>query len=201
MIEKLSPNDKEGIEKVASMHRQVLPWSVLSVFGIEFLMMYYQNALKSGSLCCLVHKEKREIVGFITFSKDSSKVLFEILKKRFFLFITLLSKSLLKNPKKIKTALSSAYFVLATQGKILPSINAEIMAFAVLPDFRRKNIGSHLFKAASKSLKDFGAKNFKVQTEQENTPANKFYSGHGCVLAENRFWFLGSRLNVYKGIL
>ena len=109
---------------------------------------------------------------------------------------------------------AAAYFVLFRQGKILPKTGAEVIAFAVLPEYRRKNsngtqtdfykkyrvnVGKELLASAIGQLDKMKIRELKIQADASNEAANKFYRKYGCKVAEARFSFMGSKLNVYAG--
>lgn len=58
----------------------------------------------------------------------------------------------------------------------------------VHPDHRRRRIGSRLFEAATAWAKKRKCRVLKVETQNINVPACRFYAAKGCVLASvNRF--------------
>jgi GNAT superfamily N-acetyltransferase len=52
----------------------------------------------------------------------------------------------------------------------------------VAPEFRGQNIGSTLFAAAQAWALARGARQLKVETQNINVPACRFYARQGCVL-------------------
>lgn len=50
------------------------------------------------------------------------------------------------------------------------------------PDFRRSGIGATLFDAAKTWARDHACTQLKIETQNTNVPANKFYQGRGCEL-------------------
>ncbi len=62
----------------------------------------------------------------------------------------------------------------------------------VHPDFRRKGIGTKLFRYASQWAKQRGCKQLKIETQNVNVPACRFYAKQGCLLGEiNRYGYAG----------
>jgi GNAT superfamily N-acetyltransferase len=58
----------------------------------------------------------------------------------------------------------------------------------VSPEARRQRVGSALFRAAEAWAKAKGCRQLKVETQNINVPACRFYARQGCVLAAvNRF--------------
>jgi GNAT superfamily N-acetyltransferase len=54
----------------------------------------------------------------------------------------------------------------------------------VRPDSRRKGIGTALFRYACQWTKQRGCKQLKIETQNINVPACRFYAKHGCLLGE-----------------
>jgi len=62
----------------------------------------------------------------------------------------------------------------------------------VHPDKRRNGIGSKLFKYAANWARQKGCKQLKVETQNVNVPACRFYAKQGCKLgAINRYGYAG----------
>ena len=53
----------------------------------------------------------------------------------------------------------------------------------VQPDARRSGVGSALFEAAERWSREQGCAQLKVETQNTNAPACRFYQRHGCRLA------------------
>ena len=72
---------------------------------------------------------------------------------------------------------------------------AVVWDIRVNPAYRRSRIGSSLFKEAVKWAKERGCKYLKVETQNVNIPACRFYISQGCQLGEiNRFAYTNPRL-------
>ena len=62
----------------------------------------------------------------------------------------------------------------------------------VHPDFRRRGIGTRLFHQAADWLGERGCQQMKVETQNINVPACRFYAKRGCQLGEiNRYGYAG----------
>ncbi len=62
----------------------------------------------------------------------------------------------------------------------------------VHPDRRRQGIGTSLFKRAADWARQKECRQVKIETQNVNVPACRFYAGHGCVLgAINRHGYAG----------
>lgn len=65
---------------------------------------------------------------------------------------------------------------------------AAVWDLRIQPDVRRNAIGRQLFRAAVQCATDRGCRLLKVETQNINVPACRFYAKQGCVLgALNRF--------------
>lgn len=62
----------------------------------------------------------------------------------------------------------------------------------VHPDFRHKGVGTMLFQRAVDWSKKKGCKQLKIETQNVNVPACKFYAKQGCKLGEmDRYGYFG----------
>ena len=62
----------------------------------------------------------------------------------------------------------------------------------VHPDLRRRGIGSKLFRRAMDWARSQGCRQLKVETQNVNVPACRFYAQQGCRLGEiNRYAYAG----------
>ena len=201
MITRLTYEDinyKTFIEDIVSIHKNVLDWSVLSVLGTDFLRFYYRNVLKNKYFFCNVYEFKGKIVGFLTFSTNSDGILSDIIKNNFFSFFFTVFKSVLKDPRRLKHILASAYFVLFQQKKILPEVKAEIIALAVLPEYRiNVNAAQELFKATILKFDRLKVRNVKALVVKDKLDSNKFYSKQGQ-LTDISFQLFGLNMCVYN---
>ena len=65
---------------------------------------------------------------------------------------------------------------------------AALWDLRVYPDYRRSGIGTRLFAEATKWSKEKGCRQLKVETQNVNVPACRFYTRQGCHLGEiNRY--------------
>ena len=53
----------------------------------------------------------------------------------------------------------------------------------VAPEFRRRGVGAALFAAAERWARDQGCTELRVETQNVNVPASRFYARNGCLLA------------------
>ena len=59
------------------------------------------------------------------------------------------------------------------------------------PDYRRSGIGTKLFTEAAKWSKGKDCRQLKIETQNVNVPACKFYARQGCHLGEiNRYAYV-----------
>lgn len=65
----------------------------------------------------------------------------------------------------------------------------------VHPDWKRQGIGSGLFAKAAEWARERGCDSLKVETQNVNVPACRFYMKQGCLLGEiNRFAYTAPEL-------
>lgn len=73
--------------------------------------------------------------------------------------------------QRLETAISNFGFRLTKKGHII--------SIAVLPEYRRRNIGSSLIKASMKILSEKNINEFYLEVRVSNEPAIKLYEGLG----------------------
>lgn len=73
--------------------------------------------------------------------------------------------------QRLETAISNFGFRLTKKGHII--------SIAVLPEYRRRNIGSNLIKSSIKILAEKSIKEFYLEVRVSNEPAIKLYDGLG----------------------
>ena len=62
----------------------------------------------------------------------------------------------------------------------------------VHPDFQRNGIGTKLFNYAAKWSREKGCRQLKIETQNVNVPACRFYAKQGCRLGViNRYAYAG----------
>ena len=72
----------------------------------------------------------------------------------------------------------------------------------VHPDERGRGIGSELFKHAADWARQRGCKQLKVETQNVNVPACRFYASQGCELgAIHRYGYAGCAHVAHEGML
>ena len=71
---------------------------------------------------------------------------------------------------------------------------AVLWDFRMAPDHRRSGIGTALFRRVADWAKERGCRQLKIETQDINVPACRFYEKQGCVLGGvNRFAYAGCR--------
>jgi GNAT superfamily N-acetyltransferase len=79
---------------------------------------------------------------------------------------------------------------------------AVIWDIRVHPDFRGRGIGSVLFKQAAEWSRERGCTQLKIETQNVNVPACRFYAKQGCVLgAIHRFAYTASPAVAHETML
>ena len=68
---------------------------------------------------------------------------------------------------------------------------AALWDLRIHPDYRRSGVGTKLFTEAAKWSKGKGCRQLKIETQNVNAPACKFYARQGCHLGEiNRYAYV-----------
>jgi hypothetical protein len=216
MIRRLGEDN--NLESISVLHEKVLPESIFAVFGKEFLSKYfYKEVTKNEHLFCDIYEFDGRIIGFITYTDDSRRTFLRQLMSQPFLISFVLMKSIFKNFHKLKFLLFSIYFLFKQQKSMLPDVSAEILSFAVLPEYRvhtkdttsgaiketafyREHgirVGEELFNNMVMNLKRLNCKKFKIMTPANNAGSNSFYKKMGCELSGIKSKIFGLDVNLY----
>jgi len=71
---------------------------------------------------------------------------------------------------------------------------AELVRLYVLPEYQHEGIGTAILKTGFAALAQAHMQQCFVSVQASNTPARKFYEGHGFVFHQNHGQFLGTQI-------
>ena len=72
----------------------------------------------------------------------------------------------------------------------------------VHPDWQRKGLGTRIFRHAASWAKQLGCTQMKIETQNVNVPACRFYARQGCILGGiNRFGYAGCPSVAHEAML
>jgi len=175
MLRKMDAKDAEAIAKI---HVDALGIGFLSTLGEDFLKIVYEGVTSSKFGIGFVYMEDSKIVGFISGSANTSKLLKEIYKKNLLGFGKIIFLKILQKPGIIKYLYGYSRYPDLSKD----NIKAELLSIAVMEGYRNKGIGKELVGALIDHFKSLGIFRFKVNVDQRLPGADEFYKALGFKL-------------------
>jgi len=188
----IAPLTLPHLRAIAEAHVSLDPTAFLSRVkgvGVTFReKIFYSVLLRDPESFVWIYLWNNLLVGYISGTKNTSSLYRRLKGFRPLLLSFLLIKTLFKAPRTFIEYAASMSRVERTISH--QAIQAEILSFGVLPEYRtdefERSHGIHvadaLFRSALKSFQDWGVDQFKVMTIQENKAASRFYEKRGCHL-------------------
>lgn len=181
---------------ITNLHVETLPNSFLSGVSVHFLTCIYKFLIDHEYLC--VYEEDDQVLGFVSFTPNTSKMMKRFVFYNFDFAISLFLKTIIKPEfmkKLLETFLAPFKSTKSTKSTRLPK--GELLSISVSPNCQASGIGSQMVKALEEYLKQNKITTYKVVAGEELIGANKFYLKNGFVLA-NQIRIHGEKLsNVY----
>tara|TARA_B100001057_G_scaffold470744_1_gene532368 strand:+ start:48 stop:635 length:588 start_codon:yes stop_codon:yes gene_type:complete len=151
-------------EELSHLHKEILNNSIVSNMNKNDLVEFYKLSLKNKLLKVVVVKDKSNIIGSISYSYNNIRSI--IFKLDFLKILSLLSKSILKQP-------IDSMFKLFYRFKTYAFVNSGTnIPFLFISDkYRNKNIGTNLLIMVKSEMTD----TLSVDTSTSNNIAINFY--------------------------
>lgn len=187
---------RKDAQRIARLHVLSLHTGFLARLGLNFLTIMYRYLIEKE--CVVVYTSKDQIVGFISGSTDSGRMM-----KRFILSSPkawiVLGFVLLKHPLLIKNLLETLRAPQKSDGTAIP--RAELLSIAVDPATQAVGIGTKLIPSLDHYFKSRGIRQYKVIAGASLIGANKFYQKNGFLLAGQLNIHGDEPSNIYLRIL
>ena len=186
-------DDKTRVKKIACIHQKLLPNSPVVGLGTIFMeMFYYSLLIKSSLIVCDYYQHDDDIAGFIAYTTDPDNFMKKGIKKHFVKFCFILSRILIRDPRKINHLFSGSQLEQALKSDI--NNEAAILSFGVLPKYRTRrfinktkaHISNELFEHSVNYLSKKKCHQIRLLIEQDNREAIFFYMQYGCTFKEIR---------------
>lgn len=172
-----SPAEIEGI---ASVHVSEIRSGFLSSLGMKPLSLLYEFAARSETsvLLAVFGGDGSLPMGIIWGTPDCPALYRDFLKRRGFRALMVFAPRLL-SARRFKRALQTLIYPMKGKKSVdLPK--AEILNFAVRPDYRGTGIAEALFRQLMQALRAQGISKVRIVTGQEQIRAHKFYERMGA---------------------
>lgn len=175
---------RSNSKAIAELHFMTLDRSFLAKMGIKFLTTLYSFIIQKEIVFAVV--ENGSVKGFVSFSKNSSKMMKKFLFSCPFCIIRIIG-IIISEPTYIKriaetfTAPFKSKKNATKAGKVdLP--HAELLSISVNSNYQKSGIGKQLLDELEKHLKENNILKYKVIAGASLKGANKFYKKNGFIL-------------------
>jgi SAM-dependent methyltransferase/ribosomal protein S18 acetylase RimI-like enzyme len=171
MIRRMEEKDAQAISKI---HSEALKIGFLSTFGEDFLKALYEGIVQSEYGFGYVYFEDSEIVGFVSGTLDSSKLMKDIYRKKLLPLSRIIIHSTLRKPRILNNIIQSIRYP-----KLADHVSAELLSIAVTQEHRKKGVGKELVGALITHFDELGISKFSVSVDQRLAGADEFYKELG----------------------
>jgi ribosomal protein S18 acetylase RimI-like enzyme len=161
---------------VTDIHLRSQKDTFLTSLGADFLTVLYSQISRSPYSFSYAALYQDELVGFIVGASHTGALFKDVIFKQPFRLSWLVFKQALKRPLLLWQSLKT----LADPGQLpdhAPS--AELLALAVSPPWRNRQIGSCLLRRLIQELKAAQVEGMVVTVDGHNDGALRFYQRHG----------------------
>ncbi len=175
------------------MHIQGIPTGFISSLGQEFVAALYEAIAEDENSFGFVAVENDNVLGFIAFTTNLSKLYRYVVLKKGFKFAFILAKKMLSF-RVLKKGWDNIFYPSKMKKMDLP--DAELLSIVVAPEGRGRGVAKQLIEKGFEECHGRGIDKVKVLVAADNEPANKLYKKCGFEL-NTQIDSHGIRSNVY----
>ena len=184
-IRTIQPTDDDGLQAVARLHEELLPFGPLAALGADFLRtVCYRAPVRDGLLTVLLAEADGQPAGFVAYTTDTERFHSEALRRHVLLAGWQLLVALVSDPRRLR-AVPRILRVMRSRvddGEDRSGYG-EVIGLGVRPDFLapafRKRTGRWLSKdlvaAAAADLHAAGKDRLRMFVAAENTRTMLLY--------------------------
>ena len=177
MIEQLS---KLYSSQVADLHIQGISTGFISSLGHDFVAALYKAVAEDENSFGFVASENGEVLGFVAFTTNLSKLYKYVALKKGLRFVFILARRM-TSWKVLEKIWSNIFYPGKMKSLNLP--DAELLSIVIAPQGRGKGLAIQLVERGFEECVKRGIDKVKVLVAAENEPANKLYLKCGFKLA------------------
>jgi len=194
-IVKLNHQHPQHRQAAARLHKTLLPESIVSQLGMNFMTgFYYFHLIKSGLIECHLYERDQQFVGFIVYTDYPFTFMGQGRKQFLWPLIVCLARALMANPARLKVLFQMMKnseprsHNPAKDSKDL----GQFLSFGVLETYRRvkdeatgERISRVLMEKVFEHFREEGFKQFFLQVLKSSEAAIKLYKSYGGQIADN----------------
>jgi ribosomal protein S18 acetylase RimI-like enzyme len=175
----IEPLENDFVADIADLHSRGIPTGFLSSLGPKFLTALYQAIAQSENAFGFVARENDQILGYVAFTDNLSRLYKSVIKQNFFRFSLLLARKMLRF-SRIKKVFQTLLYPGKAKKLDLPA--PELLAIVIADQARGRGLAPRLMQAGLDECKNRGIDKIKILVGADNQPANKLYCKCGFQL-------------------
>lgn len=172
----------EYAEDIAKLHYRGIGTGFLSSLGQKFLTALYHAIAQSENAFIFVARENNQILGYIAFTNNLSRLYKSVIKQNFFRYFPIIACKMFRW-SCIKKVFQTLLYPGKTQDMNLP--DAELLAIVISDRARGRGFASQLLQTGLDECKNRNIDKIKVLVAVDNLPANQLYHKFGFQLVAN----------------
>ena len=171
---------KQHASQVAGLHISGISTGFISSLGINFVTALYEAIAEDENSFGFVALENDEVLGFVVFTTNLSKLYKYVALKKGLKFAFILARKM-TSWKVLKKIWSNIFYPGKMKNLDLP--DAELLSIVIAPQGRGRGLATQLVERGFEECASRGIGKVKVLVDAANEPANKLYLKCGFKLA------------------
>lgn len=168
VLSRIRPMKPEDAPEVARLHEAAMGTSLWARIGRGFLSRLYESMLGQPGFLAAVYEEDGRIRGFIAGTEDSSTLLRDTFRRRWYKLLAPVGRGIARDPSLLRPILATPKYAEAVPAG---HVKAESLFCSFEPDLRGKRVSGHINKVLFDELAARGHQRVKITTEQDNEAA------------------------------
>ena len=164
---------------VADLHIRGISTGFISSLGAGFVTALYEAIAEDENSFGFVAVEDNDVLGFVAFSTNLSKLYKHLALKKCFKFGFILFRKML-SIQIVKKIWANIFYPKKMKQMSLP--DAELLSIVVAPQGQGKGIAKQLIESGFEQCRKAGIDKVKVLVAAANEPANRLYHKSGFKL-------------------
>jgi ribosomal protein S18 acetylase RimI-like enzyme len=173
---------------ISDLIARTIPNAIVSHLGTDFGTTYYQNISQNEGVCSLIAQDSSEnVIGVIIGVLDRNAA--KKISKRMSLKLLFKVNFKLLSPAVLKWLFNGIITKISGKKQSRTFPNAELIAIAVLSEYRGSTLAYELINKMEEFFKTKGLRDaYLILTEKNNLRANRFYSKIGAKLVSSCYY-------------
>ena len=197
-IQMIRVAEKSDINRIIELFTKYIDNSFFAELGKPFLRNIFEGLILSNYGVNFVFVIDSKIVGFISGTSNSIKLLKDILFKKVLIRSAMIFfRPFFKQSVKLKRLWESLLYI---NRRMSAPLKAEMLFIAVEPGSRSKGIATELINCTLVEMKKRGTEKVRVSTDQSNIEVNKLLQKMGFDFVKSHYLY-GKKMCLYNRII